>query len=230
MGEISVWNLEKSQQETILTGAGVADAGCIFLKEEICLLCVCFDGTTARWDGKALTRHAIKDKAFAPEGWFSKCLSLDGNLFAFVTEDHGWHITLWDLAGGKRRWLARHNPLPNSFAFSPTLRILASGSMNIKFWNIITGKEEAALKGHKAGIFSLAFSGDGKRLASGSESWKGGAFSGGEIKLWDVASRKELATVKAHGDTVNLLAFSPDGKTLASASYGEGVVILWNIP
>jgi WD40 repeat protein len=66
------------------------------------------------------------------------------------------------------------------------------------------------LKGHTDSVFALAFSPDGKTLASGSFDKT--------IKLWDVASGKELKTFTGHTKEVVSVAFSPDGKRLASAA------------
>ncbi|MFL5244097.1 MAG: WD40 repeat domain-containing protein [Gemmataceae bacterium] len=79
---------------------------------------------------------------------------------------------------------------------------------------------EKLLSGHKDVIFGLAFSPDGKTLAS----------SGYDrlIKLWDVATGKEIMTLKDHSDTVYGLAFSPDGKMLASGAADRAVKI-WEV-
>ncbi|MBO0701132.1 MAG: WD40 repeat domain-containing protein, partial [Zavarzinella sp.] len=66
------------------------------------------------------------------------------------------------------------------------------------------------LRGHTDSVFALAFSPDGKILASGSFDKT--------IKLWDVASGKEIRTLSGHTKQVVSLAFSPDGKRLASAA------------
>jgi WD40 repeat protein len=60
---------------------------------------------------------------------------------------------------------------------------------------------------HTAGVTSLAFSPDGKKLASGEE--------GGNVRLWDVAAGKERAASKGLTRRVYGLVFSVDGKTLA---------------
>ena len=74
------------------------------------------------------------------------------------------------------------------------------------------------LKGHTDGVNSVAFSPDGKMLAS----------AGLSITLWDVATGKEQATLKGHRGLVNCVAYSPDGKTLASG--GEDKTIkLWDV-
>jgi len=81
------------------------------------------------------------------------------------------------------------------------------------------------LKEHSAPMFSVAFSPDGKRLASG-----GGHFFGGSnrtIKIWDTVTGKELLTLKGHPRRVQSVAFSPDGKRLASGSF-DRTIKLWD--
>jgi WD40 repeat protein len=73
-------------------------------------------------------------------------------------------------------------------------------------------------------VLSVAFSPDGKTLATGGENQP--------VKLWEVATGKEQATLDGHtARMVNSVVFSPDGKTLASASgdpLTPGEIKLWD--
>ena len=74
--------------------------------------------------------------------------------------------------------------------------------------------------GHASSVNSVAFSPDGKTLASGSSDFT--------IKLWDVESGLQIKSLAGHVDMVNSVAFSPDGKTLASGN-GDNTIKLWNV-
>ncbi len=101
--------------------------------------------------------------------------------------------------------------------FMKSMKVEAIGQ--VVLWNTATGHEVGALKGHGKGVTQVAFSADGKLLASGS--------TDNTIRIWDVAARRELRTLVGHTASVDSMNFSPDGRLLASSSE-DGSTFLWD--
>src|SRR5262245_43005448 len=74
--------------------------------------------------------------------------------------------------------------------------------------------------GHSEKVDCLAFSPDGRYLASGSNDQT--------IKLWDVLTGRELRAIAGHNGGVRAVAFSPDGQWLASGG-SDGRIKLWDV-
>jgi WD40 repeat protein len=169
-------------------------------------------------------------------------LSHDGKLLASAYKD----VKLWDVTtskvnltckggdegvscvalSGDGKWLAgsvaEGSVFVAGYGYSPVFKV--------KLWDVATGKEMAALKMGTGATFradSVAFSGDGKLLAS--------AASEG-LKLWDVATGKDKKNAinlekpnRASVNRVGQMALSGDGKTLAFTT-SMASVRLWDIP
>ena len=73
------------------------------------------------------------------------------------------------------------------------------------------------LAGHSGPISSVAFSKDGKFLASGSH-YK-------TIKVWNFKEKREEFTLTGHSGSVNSVTFSKDGKFLAGGSYDKTIKV-----
>jgi WD40 repeat protein/energy-coupling factor transporter ATP-binding protein EcfA2 len=159
--------------------------------------------------------------------------SPDGKTLASGSGDNT--IILWDVATGQPigQPLRGHTSSVLTVAFSPDGETLASGSCEnnneilncrkgkIILWDVATGQPIGQpLTGHAGGVSSVAFSPDGKTLASGSYDKT--------IILWDMATGHPIGLpLTGHTDVVTSVAFSPDGKTLASGSY-DHTIILWD--
>lgn len=76
------------------------------------------------------------------------------------------------------------------------------------------------ISAHKGRVCALAYSPDGKLLASGGEDRK--------VRVWDSSTRGEAAAYKGHKGCVYALAFSPDGTLLASGG-GRNELFLWDL-
>jgi WD40 repeat protein len=132
----------------------------------------------------------------------------------------------------------------SAISFSPDGRVLASAAgynAPVQLLEVETGKQLFTLKSpFSVGVNSLAWSPDGKRLASSQWGMRQGmtdpdaaenfsfedlAFS---IKLWDPQTGSEITKLTGHNNLVMKLSFSRDGKLLASGGY-DGLVKLWDV-
>jgi WD40 repeat protein len=180
--------------------------------------------------GQAMRRLAenyrhIKTIAFSP----------DGNLLALgAAEDKSIHL-LDAQSGQKLKQLEGHSEEINVIAFSPNGQLLAAGSRypsrsdlpypTVRLWDLSpsnqnVAKEIKGLYGHSNHVYALAFSPDGKTLASGSDDHT--------IRLWNLQSAQEIKQLTGHSHFVTAVAFSPDGQRLASSSWDK-TVRLWDV-
>jgi serine/threonine protein kinase/WD40 repeat protein len=111
-----------------------------------------------------------------------------------------------------------------SFAVSADLKFAAHqlGSNQIRVINLPTGEERWTATVADEVACALAFSPDGKILASGA------GFQDGAIRLWDGELGTELGRLEGHRAWVSDLVFWPDGKTLGSAS-ADHSIRLWDV-
>jgi WD40 repeat protein len=119
---------------------------------------------------------------------------------------------------------AAHLSLVESLAVSPDGKYLASGSFQeVALWDAKTGELRTRITGFTERVVCLAFSHDGKKLATGG----GAPTQEGELKVVDVATGKVVLDVKnnIHSDTVLGVQFSPDDKLIASCGADKFVKV-----
>ncbi|MBO0778075.1 MAG: protein kinase [Ktedonobacteraceae bacterium] len=89
-------------------------------------------------------------------------------------------------------------------------------------------------RGHSAPVSALAWSLDGKRIASGSGTPPGydqpsnASPDEHTVRVWDALSGTHVVTYDGHSSAIMTVAWSPDGKRIASAGYGQPQVHVWD--
>ena len=180
--------------------------------------------------GRPMSRfesHMIKSLRFAPDG--KSVATLGGD----------W-VRFWDVAKAEeiRRFALPNKGSPDGFmidgarlVFSPDGSTLAATSERdgrIFLLDAATGRERGHLDGPQTRFKALAFSPDGRILATGADNGRRVGRRDQAIRLWDVAGRKELGRVSGHRSYIRAVAFSPDGHRLVSASE-DGTALVWDV-
>jgi WD40 repeat protein/uncharacterized caspase-like protein len=142
----------------------------------------------------------------------------DGKLFATGGVESKANIDIAAMmSGAMNPRQKKGSKQPDPADFMKDLKVEAVGQ--VKFWDVTTGQPVGAITGHGRGVSKVAFSRDGKLLASGG--------TDNTIKIWDVATQKELRTFTGHTSAIESIDFSPDGRLLASATE-DGSTFLWD--
>jgi WD40 repeat protein len=90
----------------------------------------------------------------------------------------------------------------------------------VNVWDSTTGQLLHSLGEHRASVYSVVISPDGKRIVSGSED--------GSVQVWDGVTGQDLLTLKGHSRGVISVAISPDGKRIVSGSWDDTMKV-WDI-
>ena len=180
------------------------------------------DGTGEIWP-RSLRERATK--LVRPAGKPERIETLAFGSGLTLTVAAGDALTAWDLGKGLPR---EDRPGPadglrqkgetRCLALSPDGKLLGAGlaAGAVRVWEVPTGKPHFTGEGHKTAVTALAFTADGKTLATADP---------GQVLLWDIASRKSWTLPAAK---VSCLCFAADARTLLTGD-SEGTLVLWDL-
>ena len=158
-----------------------------------------------RFEGHESNEGKITSVAFLP----------DGDSVATGGKDKT--IRIWDLHTGQELQRLTDSMPIGSISISSKGDLIATagepdigGSSAAHLWDRRSGKNIRSFDGRKGSIRAIAFSPDGKRLATASDDHT--------TRLWDAATGTEVSRFTTLESIVNAIAFSPDGTLLATGS------------
>jgi WD40 repeat protein len=178
------------------------------------------DRTIALWDvrhhrrlGAPLRGHAdaVRSLVFGTDGKSLISGGADGT------------IIVWDLERSLRLGVRVGNRQSLGVAFNPQGTILAAeDGRSVVLWDVVhRSRLGEPLRAHTDSVEALAFSPDGKTIATGS--WDK------TVILWNVRQHRPRGPpLVGHTSFLHAVAFSPDGRTLASGG-SDNRIILWDV-
>ena len=230
-GELAVWDLDSRKEIVRLPGNGRRVVAAFSPRDRQ----LAFSGWTGSksnahhrvrlWDGNE--RKVVAELALAGE-CRGLAYSADGETLITATESPG-EIVRWRIADQRKLATlplrdALLSPEGTTFAvtrdFSMASYCAREGDITVV--DLANGKELWTQRATEDRVLALAFSPDGKTLASAA------GYVDPDMRLWDVPTGKEVGRQEKHRGWVGSIVFWPDGKTFASAG-SDQLIRLWNM-
>jgi len=215
---ILVWDVAtRKVKQTLRPGFGAVFNVC-FSADGKNLACACNEGV-ALFDTVDFHRQLFvrgEDRSMV-------AFSPDGRLLAILAPESGV-VRLWNIATNREIAVPSvRDPSWLPFVrFTPDgKRLISAGSSLVRIWNLAGALEKRTLFGHSGGTPGLAFSPDGKLLASTGKDQA--------VRLWDLATGRVVRELRGFDRSPQSVAFDPDGRFLATTEYVVGGVKLWEV-
>ena len=240
-GRIHLWDANTGKLHKMLTAHQSRISAVIFVKDSQTLVSCSEQGTLRKWDVNTGENTLSVENDYDTFSKFT--LSRDEKKLAGLSEFSTPYLFDITLPTSPKLVKRIHTRLAVDLAFSPDGETIATvetdqtaylWDMNIDtpkhlngllteidttLWGMKIDRPKLSFKGHTAQIACIAFSPDGKTIATG-------GFDN-TLRLWDTTTGKPKI-IKEHNGWVESVAFSPDGKTIASGST-DATLRLWDV-
>lgn len=209
---VRLWDSTKLTQTALLKGHRNAIYIVAFSPDDDILLSSSLDATVFKWHVKAGEQLRVGEPIITFVPVVCAVFSPDGSQVAFSFDDgtvRAWDATSDDFGIDPA---SQNLYIVMSVACSPDEKEFASAGISptINIHEIETGSVLRSFAGHTEAVTSLAYSPDGKLLASGSLDWS--------IRVWDPALGTQLHMLE-RANSIKAVAFSLDGKYVRSADH-----------
>jgi WD40 repeat protein len=215
-GELTLWSFDTRLRRSLELPQHSPPLSTAFSSDGLTLVVVI--------PGQVLLYDATTDqlsKSFSLPGFQIDSVAISNSKQTIAVADSTGGVRLLTISDGSVRQMLPGNEKVLDLRFSPDDRILASAAgRDINLFDTQTGSLIKKLAKHDAAVNEVAFSANGRLLASGSDDRT--------AIIWQIDSGKSKHVLKGHDQTVRAVAFSPDGNLLASGS-GNGSVALWEV-
>jgi len=221
-GRIQIWKTGTWEGAGILEGQLSQVFGLAFSRDGQTLMSSDVAGAVRLWDVPArrekLAFELPKEIQAGAGELRGLAVAPDGKLLATASGESQVELRDVDTGDVVRKLVA--DSVVAAVAFSPKGEALATAGSELCLWTVARGQRTATLRGHTADITSVAWSPDGKLLATGS--------ADKTVRLWNVATQRELAQLSGHTADVLSVAFTPDGRRLVSGS-SDATARVWDV-
>ena len=211
-GWARVWNVRTGKQVRALRHPGLT--GAIFAPTTALVATTGPDRQARVWDARSgrLVR-TIRHAGALAAGSFSH----DARLLATTATDPAASLQqstrVFDVRTGRVVAKLHHRGGITGAQFGPRGHLIATWGTRdhlARLWDGLTGKRRAELRGHVRGVLDVAYSRDGRFVATAS--------ADGTARVWNTSDGTLVAILPGHPNWVTALAFSPDGEQIVTGS------------